>query len=117
MKLKTRIKRALAGFLRDELLEYIGYNHKIPYMGLGDRFYVQNIPFETIVMEVEIPIEMGGRMGYEDPARLEKHIEDCKKRFAEQVMEHIHVEAQDLTTREHFKKRSVRFVLRVQRKK
>lgn len=117
MKLKTRIKRALAGFLREELLEYIGYNHKIPYMSLNDRFNVENLPFETMVMEVEIPIEMDGRMGYEDPTRLEKHIEDCKRRFAEQVMEHIHVDAQNLTTREHFMRRSVRFVLRVQGKK
>jgi len=117
MKLKTRIKRALAGFLREELLEYIGYNHKIPYMSLNDRFNVENLPFETMVMEVEIPIEMDGRMGYKDPTRLEKHIEECKRRFADQIMEHIHVDAQNLTTREHFMRRSVKFVLRVQGKK
>lgn len=117
MKLKTRIKRALAGFLREELLEYIGYNHNIPYMGIGDRFNVENLPFETMVMEVEIPIEMDNRMGYEDPTRLEKHIEDCKRMFSDRIMEHIHVEAQDLTSREHFMRRSVRFVLRVQGKK
>ena len=51
MKLKTRIKRALAGFLREELLQYIGYNHKIPYMSLNDRFNVDNLSFETMVME------------------------------------------------------------------
>lgn len=117
MKLKTRIKRALAGFLREELLDYIGYNHKIPYMTLNDRFNVQNIDFETMVMEVEIPIDLYDRMGYEDSIRLVKHIENCKKRFADQVIEHIHVEAQNLTTRKYFMRRSVRFVLRVQMKK
>lgn len=117
MKLKTRIKQALAGFLREELLEYIGYNHKIPYMSLNDRFNVENLNFETIVMEAEIPIEMDGRMGNEDSIRFEKYIEDCKRSFADKVIKHIHVDAQNLTTREHFMRRSVRFVLRVQGKK
>lgn len=114
MKLKTRIKRALAGFLREELLEYIGYNHKIPYMSLNDRFNVQNIPFDTIVMETEIPLSMDMGSMHQNPMALETYIEDCKKQFANKVLEHIHVEAQNLTTHEHFMRRSVRFVLRVQ---
>jgi|GEM_PF-4427270 len=114
--IRQRIKRALAALLREELLEYIGYNHNIPFMSLNDRFMVDHLPFETVVMEVEIPIHSYGSHT-PDHIRLEHQIEQCKKEFAERVLEHIHVDAQNLTTPEHYMMRSVRFVLRVQGKR
>lgn len=117
MKFKKRIKQALAGFLREELLEYIGYNHNIPYMSLDNRFNIQNVPFDTVVMETQIPIDMYDRSGCENPARLEEHIENCKREFCNKVMEHVHVDAQNLTNRESYMMRSVKFTLRVQSKK
>jgi len=118
-KLKQKIKRALAGFLRDELLEYIGYNHKIPFMSLNDRFMVNELPFETMIMEVEVPLfeNIGTDLAFESCMRFESAIENAKKKFANQIMDHIHVETNNLTSHEQYMRRSVRFVLRVQGKK
>lgn len=116
MKLKTRIKRALAGLLREELLEYIGYNHNIPYMSLNDRFQVETLPFETFVMESEINLSNQSRIGYDQAHYIEKQINDCKEKFARKVMEHIHVDTQNLTDHEHYMRRSVKLTLRVQSK-
>jgi hypothetical protein len=116
--LKQKIKRALAGFLRDELLEYIGYNHKIPFMSLNDRFIVNELPFETMVMEVQVPLfDERSYNPIESQQMFEKQIEDAKRKFASQMMDHIHVDARDLTSREHYMRRSIKLVLRVQGKK
>lgn len=112
-KLAKRFKRALASFLKDELMEHIGYNHNIHFRSLNDRFNVENIPFETMIMEVVIPIESNHSQMF----TLEERIEDCKKQFAIQIMDHIHVDAQNLTNNDKFMRRSVRFSLRVQCKK
>lgn len=116
--LKQKIKCALAGLLRDELLEYIGYNHKIPFMSLNDRFMINELPFETMIMEQEIQLSPNldlHRNNHFD--LLEIEIQSAKERFAREVLNHIHVDAQNLTTHEHYMRRSVRFVLRVQSKK
>lgn len=114
--IKKRIKRALAAFLREELLEYIGYNHNIPYMSLNDRFKVEELDwnFETVVMEQDISLDIDNRGLQRDPLRLERQIEACKRQFSDEVLKHIHVETQNLTNRERYMRRSVRFVLRVQ---
>lgn len=115
--LKQKIKRALAGFLRDELLEYIGYNHKIPFMSLNDRFMINELPFETMVMECEVPIyEKQYRNSWEDEQIFEQQIEEAKKKFCSQMMSHIHVDARNLTSREHYMRRSIKLVLRIQGK-
>ena len=118
-KLKIRIKRALAAFLKDELLDYIGYNHKIPQMSLGDRFHIDSHEFETVVMEEIIDIDSGRNPNFlhGDPMQMEEHIEKCKQKFAAEVVKNIYVDAQNLTSREHFMQRSVRFILRVQKPK
>ena len=113
-KIKTRIKRALAAFLREELLEYIGYNHRIPFMSTRERFNVENLPFETVVMECEIPISPNNE---DDRFELERSIQSAKEAFTRRVIEHIHVDAQNLTSSKHFMRRSVRLVLRVQGKR
>lgn len=116
--LKQKFKRALAAFLRDEILEYIGYNHKIPLTSLNDRFTIDNIPFDTMVMEVEVPIYEGGIYdSRENEMMLERQIEEAKKKFTSQMMDHIHVDAQNLTSREHYMRRSIKLVLRIQGKK
>lgn len=117
-KLKQKFKRALAAFLREELLEYIGYNHKIPFMSLNDRFMVQELPFETMVMEIQVPLfeNIGTDLAFESSMRFEKAIEDAKRKFASQMMDHIHVDARDLTSRENYMIRSIKLVLRIQGK-
>jgi hypothetical protein len=114
MKIKTRIKRALAAFLREELNEYIGYNHTIPYMSLDNRFKVEHVEFETVVMEHVISINPQRN---DDPYIIETLIKRAKDDFANRVLDHIHVDAQNLTTPEDFMKRSIKFTLRVQSKK
>lgn len=115
MGIKKRIKRALAAFLKDELMDYIGYNHNIPAMSLGDRFRVDSFDFETIVMEELLDMHPRGMNGFSDPMILEEHIQRCKDRFSKEIIRHIHVEAENLTSREHYMRRSVRLVLRVQK--
>lgn len=116
-KLKQKIKRALAGFLRDELLEYIGYNHKIPFMSLNDRFMVNELPFETMVMELQVPLyDERSYTSMESQSIFERQIEDAKRKFASQMMDHIHVDARDLTSRDNYMVRSIKLVLRVQGK-
>lgn len=106
-KLKQKLKRVLAAFLREELLEYIGYNHKIPFMSLKNRFEINNLPFETLIMEVELPIG-------DNPYELENAIRKAKEDFANTVMNHIHVDARNLTNDKFYMKRFVTLKLNVQ---
>lgn len=116
--LKQKFKRALAGFLKEELLDYIGYNHKIPFMSLNDRFMVNELPFETMVMEFDVSLfeNIGTDLAFESSMRFEKAIEDAKKKFSNQIMDHIHVETRELTNHQFFGRRSIKLVLRVQGK-
>lgn len=108
-----RIKRAIAAFFREELLEYIDYSHTIPFTNLNDRFVVEKVDFETVAMEKSIPIQ---RNTFEDARYLEEEIQQAKEYFARQILEHIHVDAQNLTRPDYYGRRSVKFVLRVQAK-
>lgn len=115
--LKQKLKRALAGFLREELLEYIGYNHKIPFMSLNDRFMINELPFETMVMEIQVPLhDENSYTCMESKSIFERQIEYAKRKFASQMMDHIHVDAHDLTSRENYMVRSIKLVLRIQGK-
>lgn len=114
MKLKKRIKKALASFLQDELLEHMGYNHKIHAQSLNDRFIIEQVPFETIVMEQEVDINPGS--GFEHQMRLEQAIDKSKRYFAEEVIKHIHVECQDLLRPEYMMRRSIKLTLKIQSK-
>jgi len=113
MNIKKRIKRALAAFLREELLEYIGYNHEIPYMNLQDRYVINQVPFETVVMESKLSIDDYGH----NQLRIEEQISRMKQEFADKVLENIHVDANDLTNHKHYRQRYVTFRLMVQKKK
>lgn len=114
-----RIKRALAAFLREELLEYVGYNHNIPLMPLKDRFMVKNVEFDTLAMERIIPVDQN-HYPFDDflPGQMhssfEEEVQKCKQDFAQEVLKHIHVDAQELADDNFFKNRSVKFILRVQ---
>ena len=110
-----RIKRALAAFLRDELLEYIGYNHNIPYMTLDQRFVMKEVAFDVAIMEKIITIS--DHTIHEIPNFFEDQIEECKKEFARNIMDHIHVDTTNLINEENYMNRSVKLILRVQEKK
>jgi len=117
-KIKNRVKRALAGFLREELLEYIGYRHNHSALPIGPSMTIKQLPFETICMEQEIDISgltSGFHMreiqdGYEDI------LHRTKQRFANEIMDHIHVETRNLTNEQFYGRRSIVLSLRVQAK-
>ena len=109
-----RIKRALAAFLRDELLEHIGYSHNIPYMTLDQRFVMKEVKFDVAIMEKVIQIS--DHMNQQIPHFFEDQLEVCKKEFARNVMDHIHVDTTNLTNEESYMTRSVKLILRVQEK-
>lgn len=114
-----RVKRALAGFLKDELLDYVSVNAQLKTPFLAEPVVVlDNTEFETIVMEQLIDINPGSTpSGMNDPLYLDRRIEQAKHQFAQEVVEHIHVEAQDLTKQGMWGKKHIRLVLRVQKKK
>lgn len=122
-KLKLKFKRALAGFLRDELLEVIGYNHRIPLQSLKDRFVINEVPFETMCMEMVInlypDIDVRHRLDsrFEAVSDFERQVREAKEQFCFQMMDHIHVDAQDLVSPEYRGQRSVRLMLQIQSKK
>jgi len=113
MKLKTRIKRALAAFLREELLEYIGYKHNSPLHSTSS-FVVEDIPFDTLTMEKTI--NLAGMNDERGQYMLEDEIQRAKKVFAHQVMDHIHVDARELLHPEYRYQKFITLKLRVQRK-
>ncbi len=118
MSLKRRIKRCLAAFLKDELLEFVGYERNRGPMSLYNDYKVEHVPFETIVMEQMVSLKEPGPNNYDsNRLTLERQIAMCKKEFCSKVMEHIHVDAQTLINQEDFYARSVKLTLRVQSKK
>lgn len=120
MKIKTRIKRALAAFLRDELLDYIQYRHTKPYGPTGGPDVVAAVPFETVTMAAVLKLPnvhprtdraMGRVIDFYD------ELSDIKRQFAAEVMDHVHVDARELVSHRHYGPlRSVTLTLRVQRK-
>lgn len=118
MKLKKRIKSALAAFLKDELLEHIGYRHNHPSLPIGSSMMIKQIPFETMCMEREIDISRlkSGFHMREMQDDYEYILKETKERFASDIMEHIHVETRNLTNDEFYGRRSIVLTLRVQSK-
>ena len=114
MKFKNRIKRALAGFLRDELLEFIGYDRNLYPSHSGPPFMIQTIEFDTIISEKVININRG-HMGFDD--NYEKDLEHCKRELLHQAEKCIHVETYELTSPEFSHARSIRLILRIQKPK
>ena len=116
-KLKTKIKRTLAHFCREELLDYLGHKHtwgpvSSPNVVLADM--------ELQQMEVALQIgTIGGHNPHMDPRMndYETQLHEAKRQFAEFIMQHIDVETRELTSREHFGRRSVYLSLYVRKKR
>lgn len=116
-KLKVRIKRALAHFCREELMEYVGYKHTY-----GPQVFPVNAvkhltsgEFEIVQMEYAVPLANPHPFG--DPKQnYEYFLQDAKKEFSQFIMQHIEIDTRDLMTHEHFNRRSVHLRLVVKRK-
>lgn len=110
-KFMLRIKRALAGFLRDELLDHIGYKHNVPFHA-KERFSNSNGTFKTFELERIISLDMESIYPPDD-YRLENAITEVRDEFAQELLQYIHVDAQNLTTQEYYMRRSVRFSITI----
>lgn len=114
MKLKKRIKKALAGFLMEELLEWIGYHHNRP-LSSNVPFQIENVPFETVRMEKVI--DLTGLNNDYASHLLREQIDHAKKVFAEKVMDNIVVDTRNLINPEYRNVTSVTLSLTVQKKR
>lgn len=114
MKLKKRIKKALAGFLMEELLEWIGYRHNQPLTSTIP-FHIENVTVETVRMEKVI--DLAGLNNDYASRLLREQIDHAKKVFAEKVMDHIVVDTRNLINPQYGNAMSVTLSLTVQKKK
>ncbi len=119
-KLKKRIKRALAGFLIEELREIITGQHLRHYWRDSVHYRIENVEAETLVLEQvvnlsQISAHAGNIRQSFNP--MEFAVEESKKQFAEKVMEHIHVDAQDLLNYGKYRDGKITLRLVVQKKK
>ena len=117
MKLKNRIKRALAAFLQDELLEIIGYRHDTPYHRLATMNFGETLPFETVTMEKTIALNTRESVGIPFEFQYEEYLQELKEKFAKEVVKHIHVKTFELTDPTYVMKRAIILELRVQTKR
>lgn len=113
-KLKKRIKRSLASFLKDELLEFIGYDDRKRIYSPEPSFRVNQVDFETLCCEARLEINSGRFM--DERVRYEENLKRIKEDFMDQIMDHIHVESFELTNPQFSYQRVVRMTLRVQKK-
>lgn len=102
----------MASFLKDELLEFIGYDLRSHATMLNQPYIHNTIEFDTLTWEQQIDLS---RINH--PGEYERMLDEIKREFSEEVMKSIHVEAKDLTSREFRFNRIIRFTLRVQKPK
>lgn len=110
--MKKRIKRALASFLKDELLEFIGYEKTIPINSISETYVVEHIEFETIQLQEVVDLN-----AIQYPMEFEDIMERIKESFFEKVVEAIHVDTKELTHGHFSNAKSIRMTLRVQKPK
>lgn len=106
--IKKRIKRALAAFLKDELLEFIGYGDK--WMRAPSVIYNQT-QFEIVTMERRIALN-----NHEVQYDIIKQVEIIKAEFAQELIKHIHIDTRELVDAEYPRATAIRLLLRVQTK-
>ncbi len=102
-KYSKKFRRALAALLRDELLEYIGYNHSLPLSRYNEPYIIQNAPLDILRLERVID--------FSDPVKYEYDLEKTKREFAEIVNRNITIESESLTSNEDFRRRKVKMML------
>jgi hypothetical protein len=86
MTLKKRIKLALAAFLKEELLEFVGYKYNTGIKSIPERVVINQLHFETLQLRRMIHINHD----------FELNIKRCKEEFLREIEKHIHIDAQTL---------------------
>lgn len=115
-KIKTRIKRALAHFCREELLDYVGYKHTWGPIS-SPNVVVADMELQQMEIALSIPSMSSRNHLRELDDDYETQLHEAKKQFAEFIMQNIHVETKDLISNEHFGRRAIYLSLYVRRKK
>ena len=113
-KFKKRIKRSLASFLKEELLEFIGYDDRKRIYSPESNIRVNQVEFETLCCEARLEVHSGRFM--DERVQYEENLKKIKQDFMDQIMDHIHVESIELTNPQFSYQRVVRMILRVQKK-
>lgn len=105
--IKKRLKRALANFLKDELLEIASYNTLPPYPSI-----IQNVGEFGVVQAVyDIDLPMNNR--YQPEVDYEKNLEEAKQKMWHSIQSCIEVEATQLLHPEYYNRRRVRLSIMV----
>lgn len=100
-----KIKRMLAFMLKNELMEIIEIS--IPKHSF--QFIERTIDFNTMKLEFQIPANL-----YENPIEYERALEKAKKDMFKEVEKCMEIDTFPLISSNHYGKRLVRIILRVQ---
>jgi hypothetical protein len=106
--IKKRFKRALANFLRDELLEIIGYD---PYPKLPHIVHTHR-DFGVIKSEFDFDIHTAPSF-MSEPRQYEEMLDLAKKKMFKAIEPCIEVEAKNLVSPEFYNRRKIRLSLMV----
>lgn len=110
-KFKKRIKRALAGLLKDELLDYIGYErNRFDFM--NEKVIVERIEFDTLVYNQVIDLNSLSRHH-----EFEEVLHQAKRKMFEAIEPCIHIETKKILSPEFSYAKEITMILRVQKPK
>jgi hypothetical protein len=119
MRIIKRLKRALAGFLKDELQEYTN-PFGVDFEPMNQKVIIDEIGFDTYTMERIIDVDREyysiRGLSLDDKGPLSFQIDRVKAMFADKVVEHTHVDFKELTNPAFIGKAAIRLTLRVQAK-
>jgi hypothetical protein len=107
MKLKSRFKKALFAFFKDEILSSVGYNQPMQT--------IQHICKEMKMTEIrsEILLDERDNQRYGMPANMvyEKSLEDARRRLFEESMKYIQVDEKSIIDQHIYPARAIRVSL------
>ena len=107
MKLKSRFKKALFAFFKDEILSSVGYNQPMQT--------IQHICKEMKMTEIrsEIILDERDNQRYGMPANMvyEKSLEDARRRLFEESMKYIQVDEKSIIDQNIYQARAIRVSL------
>lgn len=107
-KLKQRIKRALAGFLKDELLDYIGYKEDRPQMITKENVFFR---MEAELMRMDFSIDIHDVKHFDQQRAYEEAIDSAKKKMFDEVYKNIIVDSRNMTSPEYAWRREISLAL------
>jgi hypothetical protein len=107
MKLKSRIKRALFAFFKDEILQSVGYDKPI------QNQIIQHICKEMKMTEIRSEILLDGMERYGMPVNVvyEKSLEEARKRIFEESMKFIQIDEKSVIDPHIYPHRSIKLSL------